>query len=105
MSRFRHSQTDPDRPKHRTGDRWPDDGSVGYVLDKPSGPLLLADDGKWWINRESLGVEPCGRLTITVADGVATADLRGTPEMLRRLAEAIVAQVEGAEANTQAEVV
>lgn len=96
-----HSQTDPDRPKPRTGD-WPGDGrSVAWVLSRPSGPLLLADDGKWWINRESLGVEPCGRLTIIVADGVATADLRGTPEMLRRLAEAIVAQVEGAEANTQ----
>jgi hypothetical protein len=72
---------------------------VATVFERAHGPLLLDDNGKWWITRQSTGLDSSGRVTVTVSDGVHVAHVHGTPTQLSRLSEAIAAQVRGAEVN------
>lgn len=82
-----------------------DPRTVGFVLDKPVGEIRIDDGGKWWISRENLRLDDDGTLTVIVADGESTAWIGGSTAQLRRLAEAIVGQVDGAEHNANANAV
>lgn len=73
--------------------------TVEDVFDVPYGPLVLPA-GRWWANRRVLSVDPTGRITVLLSDGDRMTSIDGAPETLRRVAEAIVAQVDSAEANT-----
>lgn len=76
-------------------------GTVAEVFEKPEGPLRLDKDGRWWMTRAFTGLDSEGRITILVGDGAHVATINGTPEGVRRLAEAITAQADGAVANSR----
>lgn len=76
-------------------------GTVGAMFERPAGAVRLAPRGRWWMNRRSLELDSDGELEILVADGRHIAEISGTPEELRRLAGAILAQVDSAIANTE----
>lgn len=70
------------------------------VFNVPPGMVIVPDDGRWWASRDSTGLEESETVTVLISDGRAMAKINGTPAALRRVAEAIVAQIESAEANT-----
>ena len=54
---------------------------------------------KWWATRDLIGLGLDGEITVLFGDGEHVASLTGTPDVLRRVAATIVAQVESAIVN------
>lgn len=75
-------------------------GDVEGVFARPAGAIRLPPRGRWWVNRRQLDLID-GDVEILVADGRHVIEFAGPPEELRKLARAIVAQVDSAEANTR----
>lgn len=74
---------------------------MSAAFDKPLGPVHLDPHGRWWIKRAMVNVEGIdGTVGLAVSDGDHVAQLRGTPAQLYGVAQAIIAQVDAAVANS-----